>query len=68
MAKVAYDPLINRLVLHDHDEMKVNSLTLVDGNGIEWVLTVNTDGALVTTQTAVAQGNPFGPWLWLTYP
>lgn len=66
MGKVKYDKLLGKLVLHTHDP-----LYLKDADGVEWAITVNTSGALVTTQIEVVtpeEGNPFGAWLWLTYP
>ena len=41
--------------------MQDNAIILQDSNGANWLLTVNTDGALVTTQQT---GNIIGsPWL-----
>lgn len=63
MGKIKYDKLLGKLVHHTHDP-----LYLKDIDGFEWTLTVNTDGSLVTSKLEIVQGNPFGPWLWLTYP
>lgn len=67
MSKVAYDGLINKPVLHDHDYMTANVLYLIDANGVKWQVYVDTDGALVTTQFGLGTGFPMGLLLTLTY-
>ena len=50
--------------------MGTNAIVLEDSAGVEWKLTVNTDGALVTTEVVPIlplEGNPIGLLLTLTY-
>ena len=61
---VVYDKLLKRPLLHSHSS---SAWVLTDTNGVQWTVTVDTSGALVTTKQEVATGQPFGPWLWLTY-
>lgn len=66
---VVYDKLLGTELLHTHDGMIVNSIILVDSNGVQWELTVDTDGALITTPlNQIQSGNPVGLLLSLTYP
>lgn len=67
MSKVAYDGLLNKVVLHDHDYMAAHAIYLIDSNGSKWVLSVNPDGALVTSQFGLGAGFPMGLLLSLTY-
>lgn len=64
MGKIVYDKLLGQVLLHVHDP-----LYLRDSNGIYWLITVDTAGALVITQqTAPATlGTPIGLLLCLTY-
>ena len=49
--------------------MGTNAIRMTDSNGVVWNLTLNTDGALVTTvNTSPLQGNPVGLLLAITYP
>lgn len=70
-------------MIHDHDSdyvntdgdtmtgdlaMGTNAIKMTDSNGVVWDLTINTDGSLQTDLSITpSQGEPFGPWLWLTY-
>lgn len=48
--------------------MGTNPIKMVDSSGGNWLLTVNTDGALVTTKvTSPVIGNPLGLGLLFTY-
>ncbi len=67
MSRVAYDPLLNKLVLHDHDYMNATVIYLTDSNGVRWQVSVDTSGNLVTTQYGLGAGFPMGLLLALTY-
>lgn len=48
----AVDKLIGKVLLHKHKSSDIDyieGIILTDPDGGEWLLTVNTDGALVTT-------------------
>lgn len=51
---VTYDKLLDTELLHKHKGTDIlvtqDGLFLVDANGIKWKLTVDTDGALITTK------------------
>lgn len=50
-------------------DMGTNKIILTDSNGVDWELTVNTSGTLVTTQVVTTdQGKPYGLLLALTQP
>lgn len=40
---------------------------MIDANGTTWIITVDTDGALISTQQMVEVGSPIGLLLTLTY-
>lgn len=44
-----------------------NGIVLTDSNGVQWRVTVDTTGHLVTTQLATAAGTPIGLLLALTH-
>lgn len=65
MGKVVFDKLLGKPLLHVHDP-----LYLTDADDVLWKITIDTDGTLIIelANPEPAQGSPFGPWIWMTYP
>ena len=69
-----FGPMIHRHKLSQIDvdsdlDMGDYGMILKDSNNVRWLITVNTDGALVTTKYGLPlQGNPIGLGLLFTYP
>lgn len=46
----------------------VSGITLTDSNGVQWILTIDTTGHLVTTLATNNAGTAMGLLLVITYP
>ena len=69
---VTFDKLLRKPLLHTHKSSDIDytdGIILTDSDNVQWTLTVNTDGALVTALTSppITTGNPIGLLLVLTY-
>lgn len=59
-----YDKLLGTIREKD---TAATSLILTDSNGVQWIVTVDTAGHLITTQVSTTAGTPIGLLLSLTH-
>lgn len=64
---ITYNSALNVFIVEDA------TLVMKDSSGVQWLVTVDTSGHLVTSvvsSTGPASGSPIGPppFLWMTYP
>lgn len=64
--KFVFNPFTANLdVIEDH--FGLSGIFITDADGVEWQVTVDTSGNLVTTRVATTAGTPMGLLLALTY-